>query len=140
VPTISLTTAPEALDVDVVPALLEQLGDIVRRAERMPDDDLFKANTWSWHHQATLCSGGNAPRFLVRASVPQGALDAERTAELIREATEAVATAAGVADADRASVWVLVSEIDEGSWGIGGQVILFEQLRAQLRAQAPAGA
>jgi hypothetical protein len=32
-------------------------------------------------------------------------------------------------------VWVLCREIDEGSWGAGGQVIRFQQLREAAAAE-----
>ena len=42
---------------------------------------------------------------------------------------------AGIAEEDAMRIFVLCREIDEGSWGAGGQVIHFQQLREIAKAQ-----
>ena len=55
--------------------------------------------------------------------------------------------AAGIPDEEALRVWVLMHEVAEGSWGAGGHVIRFEQLREAAKAErdkkaeaVPAGA
>ena len=51
------------------------------------------------------------------------------------EATAIVREAAGLDEEDSLRVWVLMHEVAEGSWGAGGQVIRFEQLRAMAKSE-----
>jgi phenylpyruvate tautomerase PptA (4-oxalocrotonate tautomerase family) len=135
VPTISLTTPVDAIPAGARSALLQDLGDALRRAERVPDNEFFQANTWAWLTEAQLHVGGGAPRFLVNAQVPEGGLNAKTKAELVSAATDLIAEAAGLPEEQRGSIWVLVNEIPNGNWGAGGAVIDFEQLRSLARAQ-----
>ena len=46
------------------------------------------------------------------------------------EATRAVREVAGIGEEEATlRVWVLCHEVPEGSWGAGGQVVQFRQLR-----------
>ena len=76
-------------------------------------------------------------------TTPEGALSDRRRKELVEEATSLVREAAGIPEEEALRVWVLMHEVAEGSWGAGGQVIQFKQLReiaANERKQAvPAG-
>lgn len=134
-PSISLTTPVDAIPAGARSALLQGLGDALRRAERVPDNEFFQANTWAWLTEAQLHAGGGGPRFLVNAQVPAGGLNAKTKAELVSAATDLIADAAGLSDEQRGSIWVLVNEIPDGNWGAGGAVIDFEQLRSLARAQ-----
>jgi phenylpyruvate tautomerase PptA (4-oxalocrotonate tautomerase family) len=53
----------------------------------------------------------------------------------VAAATEIVREAAGIGEQDALRVWVLMHEVAEGSWGAGGQVIRFEQLREIARGE-----
>jgi phenylpyruvate tautomerase PptA (4-oxalocrotonate tautomerase family) len=70
------------------------------------------------------------PTFKIDVTTPEGALSDRRREELVAEATSIVREAAGIAEDQALRVWVLMHEVAEGSWGAGGQVIHFEQLRA----------
>lgn len=74
------------------------------------------------------------PNFRVAVTVPAGALSERRKEELVAQATRVVLSAAGLSESDSLRVWVLISEVPEGNWGAGGNVIHFEQLR-QYAAQ-----
>jgi phenylpyruvate tautomerase PptA (4-oxalocrotonate tautomerase family) len=69
------------------------------------------------------------PVFRVQATVPQGALSERRKAELVSEATRVVSEAAGLGHDAALRVWVLITEVPDGNWGAGGQIVRFEQLR-----------
>jgi 4-oxalocrotonate tautomerase len=56
---------------------------------------------------------------LVQVSVPAGSLTAEQKRELIAKVTDVVVEVEGI-PAVRPSVWVQISEIPDGGWGMGG--------------------
>ena len=97
--------------------------------------------TWVFVHElpegAILTAGRPVDQQIFRVDVttPQGALSDRRRQELVGEATRVVSEVAGVPEKDAMRIWVLCREIDEGSWGAGGQVIQFEQLRAAAKAE-----
>jgi phenylpyruvate tautomerase PptA (4-oxalocrotonate tautomerase family) len=82
-------------------------------------------------------NGADAPaHFVIDVTTPQGALSDRRRAELTREMTDQVLEAAGLSAAeDGIRVWVLMHEVAEGSWGAGGGIVRFEQLRAAAKEQ-----
>ena len=47
---------------------------------------------------------------------------------------------AGLAESDAMRVWVLIHEQPEGTWGAGGQVVNFAELRAAAQAAKSADA
>jgi phenylpyruvate tautomerase PptA (4-oxalocrotonate tautomerase family) len=83
------------------------------------------------------------PTFKIDVTTPEGALSDRRRKELVEAATALVREAAGIAEEDALRVWVLMHEVAEGSWGAGGQVIQFQQLReiaaSQQEEAVPAG-
>jgi phenylpyruvate tautomerase PptA (4-oxalocrotonate tautomerase family) len=116
-------------------ALVEELSARLLRAEGAPDTEFFRSITWVHLHELpaeAVCAAGHpvtAPTFKVVATVPQGALPDERKAKFIAEATSVISEAAGLSQGDGLRVWVLINEVPEGSWGAGGEVVRFEQLR-----------
>ena len=62
-------------------------------------------------------------------TTPEGALSDRRRGELVEEATQLVREAAEIPEDQALRVFVLCHEVAEGSWGAGGQVIQFQQLR-----------
>lgn len=63
-----------------------------------------------------------------------GALSDRRKAGLVQEATALVLEAAGLGEADALRVWVLIHEQPEGTWGAGGQIVKFADLKAAAQA------
>jgi phenylpyruvate tautomerase PptA (4-oxalocrotonate tautomerase family) len=116
--------------------LADGLTTVLLRAERAPDTEFFRSVTWVFVHElpegAVLTAGRpvEQPIFRVECTTPQGALSDRRRQELVAEATRVVREVAGIAEEDAMRIFVLCREIDEGSWGAGGHVIQFEQLRA----------
>ena len=70
--------------------------------------------------------------------MPEGALSERRKAGLVGDVTAEVSAAAGLDPSDALRVWVLMHEQPEGTWGAGGAVIRFADLRAAA-AGAKAG-
>jgi phenylpyruvate tautomerase PptA (4-oxalocrotonate tautomerase family) len=75
------------------------------------------------------------PHAVIDVSVPDGALSERRKAGLVEEATKLVLDATGWGPEAGIRVWVLIHDVPEGSWGAGGQVVHFEQLRAAAKAE-----
>lgn len=140
-PIMDLTYPQGALDADARGALTEQLTTILLRAERAPDTEFFRNVTWLYVHELSaehVVAAGRpvpAPTFRLLVTTPEGALSDRRRRELVAEATTAIREAAGIPEAEALRVWVLCREIDEGSWGAGGQVISFQALREAAAAE-----
>jgi phenylpyruvate tautomerase PptA (4-oxalocrotonate tautomerase family) len=140
-PLIEVTYPAGALEPEARATMVDTLTTKLLRAERAPDTEFFRSITWAYVHElpdfAVNASGRpvSEPIFRVDVTTPQGALNDKRRAEFVDEATKAVFEAAGLGEADGLRVWVLLHEVDEGSWGAGGHVIQFEQLRAAALAE-----
>jgi phenylpyruvate tautomerase PptA (4-oxalocrotonate tautomerase family) len=144
-PLLELTYPSGALSEEDRNVLANELTTVLLRAEGAPDTDFFRGITWVHVHElapgAMLAAGRpvGEPTFLIRATVPQGALSDRRKERLVAEATRAVSDIAGLSESDGLRVWVLVNEVPEGNWGAAGNVVHFEQLR-QLAAEQRDGA
>ena len=140
-PLIDVTYPEGALEPDARATMVEELTTRLLKAERAPDTEFFRNITWVYVHEMPTF-GINAagkpvsePVFRVDVTTPQGALSDRRRAEFVEEATEVVSEAAGLGEDDGLRVWVLLHEVDEGSWGAAGTVIQFEALRAAAKAE-----
>ena len=140
-PVFEVTYPEGALGADARAKMLEDLTTALLRAERAPDTEFFRNVTWSYVHElpaGSVNAAGRpveAPTFKIDVTTPQGALSDRRREELVAEATSIVRDAAGIPDDESLRVWVLMHEVAEGSWGAGGQVIRFEQLREIAKRQ-----
>lgn len=65
---------------------------------------------------------------LVQIKGVSGYLSPDQKAELVRRVTDAVLAVEG--EGLRPVTWVLVEDIPEGQWGVGGQPATVEMLRA----------
>jgi phenylpyruvate tautomerase PptA (4-oxalocrotonate tautomerase family) len=140
-PIMDVTYPQGTLTADQRTQLADELTTVLLRAERAPDTDFFREVTWVFMHElpegAVLTAGRpvEQPIFRVECTTPEGALSDRRRQELVAEATRVVREVAGIPEADAMRIFILCREIDEGSWGAGGQVIRFEQLRAAAKAE-----
>jgi phenylpyruvate tautomerase PptA (4-oxalocrotonate tautomerase family) len=140
-PVFELTYPEGALEPEVREQLIDDLTTALLRAERAPDSEFFRSVTWAYVHElpaGTVLAGGRPvekPTFKIDVSTPQGALSDRRREELVVEATRLVREAAGIDEDEALRVWVLMREVAEGSWGAGGHVIRFEQLREAAKAE-----
>jgi phenylpyruvate tautomerase PptA (4-oxalocrotonate tautomerase family) len=140
-PMMDVTYPAGALAPEVRGELVDELTTVLLRAERAPDTEFFRSITWVYVHElpeeAVIASGRpvSAPTFRVQVSVPEGALSDRRKQEFVSEATRAIKQAADLGDDDLLRVWVLVTEVPDGNWGAGGQVIRFAQLREAAAAE-----
>lgn len=140
-PLIDITSPEGALSADQRNRLAEGVTTALLRAERAPDTKFFRSITWAYLRQlpaTDVLSAGKpveAPTFRIEATTPEGALSDRRREEFVTEATRVVREAAGIAEEDSLRIWVLCHEIAEGSWGAGGQVIRFQQLREAAKQE-----
>jgi phenylpyruvate tautomerase PptA (4-oxalocrotonate tautomerase family) len=143
-PIFEVTYPEGALSTEARSRLMKDLTAALLKAERAPDTDFFRSVTWSYVHElpagAVHAAGEPVaePTFKIDVTTPQGALSDRRREELVAEATRIVREAAGIANEDALRVWVLMHEVAEGSWGAGGQVVRFEQLREIAASQREA--
>jgi phenylpyruvate tautomerase PptA (4-oxalocrotonate tautomerase family) len=140
-PMIDVTYPEGALEPEARAKLVEDLGEALLEAERAPKTDFFRNVTWVYVHELPahgVNAGGKPvaePTFRVQVTTPEGALSDRRRAEMVEAATAAVLDAAGLGPEDAMRVWVLMREIDEGSWGAAGQVVQFKQLVEAAKAE-----
>lgn len=120
------------------------LGALLLKWEGAPDTEFFRSVCWTYLHElpagAQTTGEDDAPRFRVDVRVPTGVLSDRRKAGLVQDVTALVLDAAGLGEADAMRVWVLIHEQPEGTWGAGGQIVNFTELKAAARAAKSAGA
>jgi phenylpyruvate tautomerase PptA (4-oxalocrotonate tautomerase family) len=139
-PMIDVTFPAASLDTEGRQRLADELTTHLLRAERAPDTEFFRSITWVFLHALPegdlLVAGRPVDGTVVRVEVttPEGALSDRRRAELVENATLAVRDLFGMPDEDALKVWVICREVPEGSWGAGGQVVRFQQLREAAAA------
>lgn len=143
-PMIELTLEEGALAPDARAELVEGLTTALLRREGAPDSDFARSIAWTYVDERPAGSinvGGrpaDAPRYRIKVTVPEGALDDEGRAGIVEDATRLVLEAEGAQD-DRAAamrVWVLVREVKDGNWGAAGRIF---RLRDIAKAVTSAG-
>lgn len=137
-PMIQLTLPAGVLPAEARRALRDTLAATLLHWEGAPDDTFFRAQAWARIDEVPGADfgalGDERPRFRVDVTVPEGALSERRRAGLIEQVTADVLAAAGLPAAAASLVWVLIREQPEGTWGAGGAVVRFAELKA-LAAQ-----
>jgi len=133
-------TCPEgAILADKRDELMDNLTTSLLSAEGAPDTEFFRNITWIYVNElpakGILANGRplNEPTVKVEVTTPKGALSDRRRKLLVNDLTANVRQATGIEDAMR--IWILCREIDEGSWGAGGNVVEFEALRAAAKQE-----
>jgi phenylpyruvate tautomerase PptA (4-oxalocrotonate tautomerase family) len=141
-PMIDVYAPADLIPADADRALGEQLTLAVLRAEGVPAPGPFHAdNTAAYIHRlpaSAVQTAASAQARTVRIQVitPPGALSRDGQKQLVREATEIVATITG--DATQAArTWVILTEAAEGGWGMLGTAFGQEEFAA-LAAKARA--
>ncbi|MFI7708076.1 4-oxalocrotonate tautomerase family protein [Nonomuraea sp. NPDC049480] len=133
-PVIQLTTPAGALTGQGRSDVQRELARVLLRWEGAPDTAFFRAQAWSYLNElpsgAQTTAEDDLPRFRVDVTVPEGALSDRRRSGLVEEATQVVLRAAGLTESDALRVWVLIHEQADGTWGAGGSVIRYADLKA----------
>jgi phenylpyruvate tautomerase PptA (4-oxalocrotonate tautomerase family) len=118
-----------ALAPDAEEALLARLTDLLLEHEGAdPTNEQARSIAWVFLHrpEAVFVAGRRAalPRYRIIASVPEGQFDPERRQAMVAAVTEAVLDAEpGGRDRDPMRVWVFASDVPDGTWGGGGNIV-----------------
>ncbi len=141
-PMIDVYAPADLFPPDSDRALGQQLTLAVLRAEGVPAPGPFHAdNTAAYIHRlpaSVVQTAATAQARTVRIQVvtPPGALSRDGQRQLVKEATEIVATL--TADPTQAArTWVILTEAAEGGWGLAGTAFgkpEFAALAAKARA------
>jgi phenylpyruvate tautomerase PptA (4-oxalocrotonate tautomerase family) len=141
-PLLEVTVPEGALDEQAKRELPPKLAAKLLEWEGAPDTAFFRSISWAHLHELPAETMHTAdgvaadPHAIVAVTTPQGALSDRRRAGLVEDVTKLMLEATGWGDEAALRVWVLCREIEEGSWGAGGQIIQFEQLRAAAKAES----
>jgi phenylpyruvate tautomerase PptA (4-oxalocrotonate tautomerase family) len=144
-PMLDLFVPDGALAEDREKELVSKLTDILLRWEGADPANAFaRSIAWTWvHRPATVFTGGersDVPRYKVVATVPEGQLDDERRAGLVKEITEAVLDAEdGAHPRDVFRVWVFTNEVPDGSWGGAGRIFRLADIAGFVLSDPEAG-
>ncbi|WP_078288194.1 tautomerase family protein [Mycobacterium sp. D16R24] len=133
-PQIQLTVPAGALTDEGRTTIQQELARTLLKWEGAPDNDFFKALSWSYLYElpagAQVTAADAEPRFRVDVTVPQFALNDDRKAGLAKEVTSLVLAAAGLGLDQALRVWVLINEQTDGTWAVGGQIFRHADLVA----------
>jgi phenylpyruvate tautomerase PptA (4-oxalocrotonate tautomerase family) len=119
----------DALSTDAEARLLSQLTDLLLEHEGAdPEDPVARSLAWVFlHRPAGLHVAGRpvkAPHYRFVVAVPEGQFDDRRRSAIVEAVTTAVLDAEhGARPRDPRRVWVLTSEVPEGTWGGGGRIM-----------------
>jgi phenylpyruvate tautomerase PptA (4-oxalocrotonate tautomerase family) len=139
-PKLEVTLPQDSLSNESREELPEQLAATLLRWEGAPDTEFFRSIAWAHLHELPAAAmrtpdGQADPHAVVEVTVPSGALSERRKAGLVEDMTDRILEATGWGAEAALRVWVLISEVPDGNWGAGKQVIRFEQLREAAKAE-----
>jgi phenylpyruvate tautomerase PptA (4-oxalocrotonate tautomerase family) len=138
-PMIDLTLPRDALSDDAKKELMANLSRTLLKWEGAePGNKAAESIAWTFVHEADLVTVAHVPaeepRYRVVVGVPEGTVDEEAKAGLVAEVTEQVVRAdRGDREAtplDATRVWVIVTEIIDGTWGGAGRIFRLPEIMA----------
>lgn len=110
----------------------------VKTIEGVPDIPMFRKNTAAFIHELPVGSlsnvDGEENYVRVQVLTNKGALDREKQLQIVEQLTNLVATAAGD-EALKERTWVLLTEAEEGGWGLWSHAHTNEELIIAAREQ-----
>lgn len=129
-PMIDLTLPAGALDEGRRAELVDQLSRTVAKWEGVSDYDRAARTVWLFVDERpadAMYVGGRPagrPRYRLRLTTVEGALDDERKAGLVAEVTQNILDAEGSPNepANAARVWCHIVELPDGNWGTVGEI------------------
>jgi phenylpyruvate tautomerase PptA (4-oxalocrotonate tautomerase family) len=137
-PLIQVTAPQNALEENDQNALMSRVSNAVLKAERAPIDDAgAQSLVWAYYHEmnaGAIYVGGEAPQappFRVAITTPEGALTDEARQTLAKDIGEIIDDIVGPFE-DRLNHWVMLTELDEGSWAGGGQIFPLAGIQAAM--------
>jgi phenylpyruvate tautomerase PptA (4-oxalocrotonate tautomerase family) len=120
-------------------SLAQKLAATLMRIEQVPDLPMFRNNTAAFVH--ALSSGsianvvGEDDYVRVQVLTNAGALDREKQLAVVEQFTAIIAEAAGRPELNERT-WVLLTEAQNGGWGLWGHAHTNAELVAAARAEA----
>jgi len=119
-------------------ALARQLATTLMKIEQVPNIPMFRKNTAAFVHElpATALSNvdGDATYVRVQVLTNAGALNREKQLAVVEQLSSLVAEAGGDASLVERT-WVLLTEAQDGGWGLSGHANTNEELIAAARAE-----
>lgn len=140
-PMIDATIPEGALTPDAEARLLQEMTDILLRAEGFdPGNRLAQSVSVVFlHRPAAVFVGGapaTSPRYRITPSVPEGQYTDEARGTLVKEVTEAVVRAEGGTFEDVAPrVWIFPTEVPDGNWGGRGVIRRLPDIQAFIAGE-----
>ena len=148
-PLIEVFTPKGSLSEEQRKVIAEDLFAEVLAAEGAPDNEAARSISWVLIHDVETWSvggqevgAGEPPRFIVKVSVPKGALNDERRADMMARVNALLAKS----DPDPSrfqsplAAWVHINEVPDGNWGAAGNVVRVADVAALMGLRAPVGA
>ena len=145
-PLIELFVPEGALEADTRDRLVEELTTTLLRWEGAPDNEMSRAISWGYVHEVPAGHqyvggrplDGGEPRYRVKITVPEGALDDRRKAGLVEDATRLVLAAEGGPEDEAAAfrVWVMIREVTDGNWGGAGRIFRLRDIAQAVGARS----
>jgi phenylpyruvate tautomerase PptA (4-oxalocrotonate tautomerase family) len=110
----------------------------IKNIEGVPDIPMFRKNTAGFVHELPAGSlsnvDGDENYVRVQVLTNKDALDREKQLAVVEQLTNLVAAAAGD-DSLKQRTWVLLTEAEEGGWGLWGHAHTNSELVAAARAE-----
>jgi phenylpyruvate tautomerase PptA (4-oxalocrotonate tautomerase family) len=120
-------------------ALAQRLAATLMRIEEVPALPMFRNNTAAFVHAlpggAIANVEGDNDYVRVQVLTNAGALDRAKQLSVVERFTEIVAAAAGRSEL-KERTWVLLTEANDGGWGLWGHAHTNAELVAAARAEA----
>ena len=137
-PLIQATASQGALTQEQQDALMSRVSDAVLKSENAsPSDPAAQSLVWAYFHEmpmgSTYVGGKNIshPPLRIAVTTPAGALNPESRKALVAEIGAIVDELVGPFEG-RFNHWVMLYELDEGSWAGGGQIVGLADIQAAM--------
>ena len=122
--------------------LMSRVSNAVLKAEHAPVEDAgAQSLVWAYYHemnQDTVYVGGenlDQPPFRVAVTTPEGALNDAARATLAQDIGNIIDDIVGPYEG-RLNHWLMLTELDEGSWAGGGQIFPLAGIQAAMNIPA----
>lgn len=116
--------------------LVTDAATTIKTIEGVPDIPMFRKNTAAFVHELPAGSlsnvDGDENYVRVQVLTNKGALDRDKQLKVVEQLTNLVSTAAGD-ESLKERTWVLLTEAEEGGWGLWGHAHTNDELITAAR-------
>lgn len=141
-PLIQVIAPANTLEKSDQDALMSRVSNALLKAERAPIDHAgAQSLVWAYYHEVdegSIYVGGESqesPPFRIAVTTPEGALNEEARHVLAKNIGEIVDDVVGPFEG-RLNHWLMLTELDEGSWAGGGQIFPLAGIQAAMNIKA----